>query len=529
MLVATLAAVAALALGPAPAPAAGLPAVPAALATTATAGVFLQQPPSTDSLYVRAREALNAGEYRQAADAFARIRETAKDGQASEALYWRAFALYKLGGTGDLRSARESLRELRSAGTGRLAEDVASLDTRICGELAKRGDARCAAQVTDLATAIDAAVSAAGSVAGTAVAAAAEAMRSPEVQAALAEASVVAGQAAAEGARIGVEAARAATEALSNVRVEVGGPAMAARRGRQPSECAEVEDGEAMIALNAMVQMNAEQAMPLLRKVMARRDRCSEVMRRRAVFLIAQKRTPDVADLLMDAARNDPDKEVRAQAVYYLGRVPGARSLAFLRDVATRPGDSEVRQRAVYALATMKTPEARAALRDVAAARETDREVRGDAIYRLGTSGVADDVAFLRELYPRLESRDLKERVLHAVARQPGAEAWLFSIATNTSEPIELRKQAIYQAGNRKDVPLDQLFALYDRVSDREMKEQLIYTYSRRSEPAAVDRMITIARTEKDKELRKAAVNWLARSKANDPRVVALLTELIDG
>jgi hypothetical protein len=178
----------------------------------------------------------------------------------------------------------------------------------------------------------------------------------------------------------------------------------------------------------------------------------------------------------------------------------------------------------VYALSTMKVPEARAALRDVAAARDTDREVRADAIYRLG--GSAEDLAFLRELYPRLDSRELKERVLHAVARQRGSEEWLFGIATNASEPVELRKQAIYQAGNRKEVPLEQLFGLYDRVTEREMKEQLIYTYSRRSEPAAVDRMISIARTEKDKDLRKSAVYWLARSK--DPRAAAYLQELID-
>jgi HEAT repeat protein len=274
------------------------------------------------------------------------------------------------------------------------------------------------------------------------------------------------------------------------------------------------------------MQMDADRAMPLLKKVMARRDRCSELLRRRAVFLVAQKRTDEAADILVEAARNDPDQEVREQSVYWLSRVPGEKSLNFLRDVATKPGNTEVRKKAIFALSNMSNPAARQTLRDVASASGGDREVREEAIQWLGQRGSAEDVAWLRELYPRLDSRDLKDKVLYAVSRKPGNERWLLDRALDANESVELRKQAIFWAGQRKEVPLEQLFALYDRVGDREMKEQLIYVYSRRSEPAAVDRMISIARNEKDKNLRSTAVQWLARSK--DPRAVSFLLELID-
>jgi HEAT repeat protein len=274
------------------------------------------------------------------------------------------------------------------------------------------------------------------------------------------------------------------------------------------------------------MQMDAERAMPLLKRVMARRDKCSEHLRRRAVLLIAQKRTDEAADILVDAARNDPDGEVREQAVYWLSRVPGEKSLNFLRDVATKPGNTEVRKKAIFALSNMSNPAARQTLRDVASASGGDREVREEAIQWLGQRGSAEDAAWLRELYPRLDSRDLKDKVLFAVSRRPGNEQWLLDRALDAREDIELRKQALFWAGQRKEVSLDQLLGLYDRVTDREMKEQLIYVYSRRSEPAAVDRMISIARNEKDKNLRSTAVQWLARSK--DPRAVSFLLELID-
>jgi HEAT repeat protein len=274
------------------------------------------------------------------------------------------------------------------------------------------------------------------------------------------------------------------------------------------------------------MQIDAERAMPILKKQMARRDKCSEVLRRKAVFLIAQKRTDESADILVDAARNDPDGEVREQAVYWLSRVPGEKSLNFLRDVATKPGNTEIRKKALFALSNMSSPVARQTLRDVAAATGGDREVREEAIQWLGHRGNAEDAAWLREIYPRLDSRDLKDKVLFAVSRRADGAQWLLDRALDTREDIELRKQALHWAGQRKEVSLDQLFALYDRVTDRELKEQLIWVYSRRSEPEAVARMIAIARNEKDRSLRSTAVNWLARSK--DPRAVQFLVELID-
>src|SRR5690606_19344824 len=80
------------------------------------------------------------------------------------------------------------------------------------------------------------------------------------------------------------------------------------------------ENDERIMALNALLQMNAEQAMPLLERVLARRDACSVGLRRKAVFLVAQKRTDRTADVLLRAAREDPDAEVREQAVFWLGQ-----------------------------------------------------------------------------------------------------------------------------------------------------------------------------------------------------------------
>ena len=102
-----------------------------------------------DSLYRVAREALNRGEYRRASQLFGSIPERyPRSAHAADALYWQAFALYRIGTTEELRAALAALdaRRARYADAGS-SEDVAALATRIRGALAARGDAGAAQRI----------------------------------------------------------------------------------------------------------------------------------------------------------------------------------------------------------------------------------------------------------------------------------------------------------------------------------------------------------------------------------------------
>jgi HEAT repeat protein len=63
-------------------------------------------------------------------------------------------------------------------------------------------------------------------------------------------------------------------------------------------------------------------------------------------------------------------------------------------------------------------------------------------------------------------------------------------------------------------------------MPNREMREQLIFVYSQRKDPAAVDKLFAIARNDPDRELRRKAIFWLGQSK--DPRVAQFLSDLIN-
>ncbi|MFL5468948.1 MAG: HEAT repeat domain-containing protein, partial [Gemmatimonadaceae bacterium] len=294
--------------------------------------------------------------------------------------------------------------------------------------------------------------------------------------------------------------------------------------GGCPSE--DDDNDDRIAALNALLQMDAERAMPILQKVLARRDACSAGLRRKAVFLVSQQRTAETANILMDVARNDPDQEVREQAVFWLSQVPGSTGL--LESILKGNGDENIKEKALFSLSQQSEPRAQQALREFALRESEPGDLREKAIFWLGQRHSTDNTEFLRNLYSRLTNQDLKEKILFSLSQQRGAgnEQWLMNIAVNSKEDIELRKKAVFWAG-QSGVAVSELAQLYDRMGDTELKEQIIFVLSQRQhESAAMDKMFAIARTEKDPELRKKAIFWLGQSR--DPRVQQFLMDLIN-
>jgi Outer membrane lipoprotein/HEAT repeats len=408
-----------------------------------------------DSLYRLAREAMSRGDYKRAAEIFHRIPERyPQSAYAGQALYYEAYSLYRSGGDDELSSARDRLNELKQRYPAIAKSDGSVLLTRVCGELAKRGDEACAADIERTA------------------------QKDPPVQ---------------------------------------GGKSC-------PDE--DDENNIKIAAIDALMQMDADRAMPILKQVLERRDPCSAGLRRKAVFIVSQKRTDQTANILMSVARNDPDQETREQAVFWLSQVPGSTGL--LEEILKGNGDENIKEKALFSLSQQNEPRAQQALRDFAARESENGDLREKAIFWLGQRRSTENTEFLRNLYSRLTNEDLKEKILFSLSQQKGAgnEQWLMNIAVNPKEDIELRKKALFWAG-QSGVAISEMSKLYDRMNDTEMKEQIIFVLSQRQhDPAAMDKMFDIAKNEKDAELRKKAIFWLGQSR--DPRVQQFLIDLIN-
>ena len=293
------------------------------------------------------------------------------------------------------------------------------------------------------------------------------------------------------------------------------------------ARCTEADDDMKVAALNALQQMDEAKARPILRRVLARRDPGSACLRRKAVFLLSQQNEPGTEDVLLESVRTDPDPEVRSQAVFWLSQVGTERAVGALDSILRFSKDPEIQDKAVFALSQHDSPKAQQALRAYAERAEVPDAVKEKAIFWVGQNESPENAAFLRSLYGRLKSPELRKKVLFSLSQMGGEEncRWLLGTARDTTQGIEMRKQSLFWAG-QCGVSLDELTKLYGNVGDQQMREQLIFVYSQRDEPQALDKLIDIAKHDPNPELRKRALFWLGQS--DDGRAVQAPQDIID-
>ncbi|MEP6730329.1 MAG: HEAT repeat domain-containing protein [bacterium] len=428
-----------------------------------------------DSLYRLARTALTDGDYKRAAMLFQTVVDRYPDSDfAPDALYYRAYALYKSDNASDLRSAVIALdrQATRYPKAGTLS-DAKQLRASILSELAKRGDA-------------------------------------------------VAGKTIYDGA-----------ETLKN-----------------ESRCPTDDDDMRLVALAGIMQIDPDQALPVLQKLLGRKDECSIRLRKKAVTMVAQTKEEERADILLRVASTDPSPDVRREAVSWLSSVNTERAAKALDSILFNAVDADTRDRALSALSQHRSPAAKASLRRFAEQSTIPTELRVRAVYAISQGRrTGDEAEYLRSLFNKTASPDIREAIIQGVASQRTADrnSWLLGIARDKNYEIELRKKALYYAGQSPccsyavtaqggyeknaggtsyALDLKDLLPLYDEFNgQQDMQEQMLYVYAQRRETEATDKLLAIAKAEKNPELKKKAISWLAQRK--DPRVKQFLLDLL--
>jgi HEAT repeat protein len=489
---------------------------------------FPQDP--QDSVYREARTLFNRGEWRRAATMFAQVASrTPVSSYAPDALYYQAFALYRIGGVSELREGLAALDDRKARfPRARNPEEAEELALRIGGALAARGDRSAVNRVRENATA----------------------------------------------------AAAACDTEEAQVRAS---------------------------ALSVLMRNDPDAAMPLLVRVLDRKDDCSVSLRKSAVMLIGTKGDATSKTKLADVARSDPSTEVRADAIGYLAKVSGDEVVGALEAVIRNESEEEnVQRAAVRALGAHESGRARSAIRALVERSSAPERLRLEAIStfdRNATSGfnyayacsgndctavapgqgysggsvvtprpaqapvattrptvvsvpsarsgqaamiadastieairfanseserriAPDDAAWLRGVYPRLETPRLKSRAVAVLSRASDEPTliWLMDLIQREEEPTDVRATVLSRLG--RELPISQLNRLYDGASSRTVRSQIIEVLGGRKEPESTDKLIEIVRSGTDPQLRRSAIAALNNKK--DPRTTQLLLELID-
>ena len=417
----------------------------------AGAGAYpaLAQDSEAEEVYDAAHDALLDDEWKEARRLFRRVHEDFQSDFGPEALYWEAFALYRMGGNENLRQARDLLQlQAEEHPEAVTRKEAKLLATRIDGKLARSGDAVAAEDVV--------------------------------------------------------------------------------RRAEGDDDDREEDDDIRITALNALLQMDAERAVPILRRILEKRDEDSAELRAKAVFILSQHGEDEAGDLLLDVVRNDPDLEVRSQAVFWLSQVSGEKALVALEEILADPEyPAEIQDKAVFAVSQHSSPRAMQILRNVAADESRDEEIRGNALFWLGQQGGRESAGFLWDLFGTMESNELKDKIVFSLSQLGTKESAdrLLGIALDRDESMDLRKSALFWAGQQREIDTEILLDLYGQ-GDREIKEQVIFVLSQRGDDEAGHALIRIAKEEKDTELRKNAIFWLGQMGTDE--AIDFLEELIN-
>jgi HEAT repeat protein len=531
------------------------PTPPAALAparsdfayTSSSDGLFgptLQRFPQdpADSLYRAARTLLNRGDWRKAAETFAAVaRHQPPSAYAADALYWQAFALYRIGGTAELRTALGVLDTRRTRyANARSESEAATLTTRIQGALAARGDAGARAALTRSAGARDA-ICDSEEISVRSSALSALQRSDPEA------ARELLGRILGRTDECSVPLRRTAVSMLGRADDAAARTRLSAVVRSDPS--ASVRSA----AVGELARSDSEESVPALEAVI-RNDNEEESVRRSAVRALGGSAHPRArAAIRALVERSSAPEALRLEAIASFDRssfgltytsaavtssfggravtvapvppVPPVPPAAPVAPVAPVRGTVSTvvsgQERAVLeaelAHAVAVSGEHAAVLDEVRwqqASASRDRRIS------------AEDATWLRGVYPRLETSRLKSRAVSVLARarDEPTQVWMMALVQNENESASIRATALSRLG--RDLPIAQLGRLYDEASNRTVRQQVISTLGSRKEPEATDKLIAIVRSDTDPRLRQSALGALQRK--DDPRTTKLLMELID-
>jgi HEAT repeat protein len=195
------------------------------------------------------------------------------------------------------------------------------------------------------------------------------------------------------------------------------------------------------------------------------------------------------------------DEDLKLMAIQALQNSDPEQAVPMLEKLLQGTASPRVKSRALFVLAQSDSPRAREVMKNIAKGNSTP-ELQNRAIDYLGTQGGRESRATLAEIYSSSSDVDVKRRILRAFM-VAGEKDRLLAAAQSEQNP-ELRAEAVQQLGVMG--AHDELWQLYQKESAVDVKKRIIQAMF---VGGNTTRLIDLAKTEKDPELRRTAVRNL--------------------
>ncbi|HUB19061.1 MAG TPA: HEAT repeat domain-containing protein [Acidobacteriaceae bacterium] len=261
---------------------------------------------------------------------------------------------------------------------------------------------------------------------------------------------------------------------------------------------AEADENLKLLALNALMQQDQAQAVPILQKILAGNQ--SEELKSRALFVLAQSQSPQAQALIGQIARGQSGPALQIRAIRMLA-TQGKRADDTLADIYQHTSDEQVKREILRSYLITGDAD-----KELAAARtETDPELVKTAVHTLGAMGAGQD---LLTLYRATSNAQTKADIINSfIPAGHNGVGPLTEIAQSEPDP-ELRRKAIRNlgiSGGSSVAPA--LVATYQKSTDEDTKKAAAQALFLAND--AHD-LVALARAEKDMEMKKYLVEQLS-------------------
>jgi HEAT repeat protein len=287
------------------------------------------------------------------------------------------------------------------------------------------------------------------------------------------------------------------------------------KSGHPISPQAESDENLKLLALNALMQQDSTQAVPILQRILSGNQ--SAELKNRALFVLAQNRSPQAEALMNQIAQGQSGSALQIKAIRMLAVAQGKSADDTLASIYQHSSDTQVKR--VILQSYLITGDSSKLL--AVARQETNPELVKTAIQTLGPMNAGQE---LLTIYRGTSNTETKADVINAlIPCGRNGVSQLTEIVQSEQDP-ELRRKAIRNlgiAGGTSVAPA--LVSTYQKNADVQTKRAAAQALFLAND--AQD-LITLARGEKDLAMKQYLVQQL--SLMHDPEATKYMMEILN-
>jgi len=274
--------------------------------------------------------------------------------------------------------------------------------------------------------------------------------------------------------------------------------------GQAVSPDAEADEDLKILAVNGMIHSDPERAIPVLERLLQQSS--SPRLKERAIFVLAQSRTPKAREVLLKLARGGVNPDLQYKAVEYLGYQSSPETRQALVDIYSSSNDVHLKRAVLRGFTASRDKERLL----IAARSEQTPELRREAIRGLGSSSANDE---LLQLFQSESTTEMKIEILRALPGRRENIDKLVEMFKAEKDP-KVQRELLMQIGYvRAPRSAEVLASLYQSSSDTNIRRSIIDAlHSQNNAKALVD----IARVETDIKLKRQLIESLSHMKSKE-------------